>query len=191
MSTYTHLNGDYDSDLAPSKVNLAQLFYRFSIMSLSSSQKKQFRTIGHNLSPVVSVASKGLSKSVMDEINRALNDHELEDVLDHAAQAGCRHAGYVVLRLPREVNPLFKDWLSAHYPLRFDHVMNRIRDLRAGRESDAEFGRRMHGQGVFASLIRQRFARKCRELNLNSSRVALNASSFKRPQEDDRQLDLF
>ena len=121
----------------------------------------------------------------------ALNDHELETVLEHAAVAGCRFAGYVVLRLPREVNPLFKDWLAAHYPLKYERVMNRIRDLRGGAESDSEFGSRMKGKGVFAQLVQQRFTVKCRQLGLGKSRENLNTEAFRPPPVDKRQLDLF
>ena len=121
----------------------------------------------------------------------ALNDHELERVLEQAAQAGCESAGYIVLRLPREVNPLFKEWLAAHYPLKYDRVMNRIRDLRGGRESDTRFGRRMKGQGVFAALTAQRFERACRELNLNTTRFELNTTAFSPPKLNAAQMELF
>jgi DNA repair photolyase len=121
----------------------------------------------------------------------ALNDHELETVLEHAAQAGCRFAGTIVLRLPREVNPMFKEWLAAHYPLKYDRVMNRIRDLRGGRESDTQFGRRMKGQGVFARLLAQRFERACRALGMNESRHDLDTSLFRAPGRNTDQLELF
>lgn len=121
----------------------------------------------------------------------ALNDHELEAVLERAAGAGCRFAGYVMLRLPREVNPLFKDWLASHYPLKYDRVMGRIRDLRGGAESDSRFGRRLKGQGVFADLIAQRFTRTCGRLDLNRSRHALTTTHFRPPRDESPQLDLF
>ena len=121
----------------------------------------------------------------------ALNDHELERVLEQAAAAGCKSAGYVVLRLPREVNPLFKEWLATHYPLKYERVMNRIRELRGGRESDTRFGRRMKGQGVFAELIRQRFERACREMGLNTSRYELDTTAFRPPKLNAAQMELF
>ena len=121
----------------------------------------------------------------------ALNDHELERVLEQAAQAGCQSAGYIVLRLPREVNPIFKEWLAAHYPLKYDHVMNRIRDLRGRRESDTQFGRRMKGQGVFAALMAQRFERACRELDLNTARFELDTKAFRPPKLNAAQMELF
>lgn len=138
------------------------------------------------------LAAAGIPTGVMfAPVIPALNDTALEDVLDHAAQAGAVSAGYVMLRLPREVNPLFKDWLAAHYPLRYERVMNRIRDIRGGAERDTAFGRRLRGEGVFADLIRQRFERKCRELDLNRKRGKLDCSLFRPPARDRRQLDLF
>ncbi|MGE4617933.1 MAG: PA0069 family radical SAM protein [Gammaproteobacteria bacterium] len=121
----------------------------------------------------------------------ALNDHELETILEHGAQAGCRFAGTIVLRLPREVKPMFKEWLAAHYPLKYDRVMNRIRDLRGGHESDAQFGRRMKGQGVFARLLAQRFERSCQALGMNESRFELDTSRFRAPGRNTDQLELF
>ena len=112
-------------------------------------------------------------------------------MLETAAQAGARYAGYVMLRLPREVNPLFKDWLTAHYPLRREHVLARVRDVRDGAESDARFGQRMTGTGAYAALIARRFARSCRALGLNRSRHRLPVDRFVPPTADERQLDLF
>ncbi|MGR8920264.1 MAG: PA0069 family radical SAM protein [Gammaproteobacteria bacterium] len=138
------------------------------------------------------LAAAGIPTGVMfAPVIPALNDHELEQVLETAAQAGCAFAGYVVLRLPREVNPLFKDWLAAHYPLRYERVMNRIRDIRGGGESDARFGSRMKGQGVFGALVKQRFERACRSLGLNRSRHDLDTRAFRPPPADERQLELF
>ena len=138
------------------------------------------------------LAAAGIPSGVMfAPVIPALNDHELERVLEHAAQAGCRYAGYVMLRLPREVNPVFKDWLTTHYPLKFERVMHRIQDVREGHESDSRFGHRLKGQGVFADLVAQRFARACRALELNKSRHQMNVRLFQAPRPDSPQLDLF
>ena len=132
------------------------------------------------LTTVQRLAAAGIPAGVMfAPVIPALNDHELENVLEAAAAAGASHAGYVVLRLPREVNPLFKDWLKSHYPLRYSHVMNGIRELRAGAESDSQFGRRLVGQGVFAQLVRQRFSKACRDHGLNRSRHDLTTTLFR------------
>jgi DNA repair photolyase len=97
----------------------------------------------------------------------ALNDHELEAILGAAAAAGARRAGYILLRLPHEVAPLFEEWLGQHYPLRRARVLQLLRDMRGGRANDPCFGSRMRGTGALAQLLEQRFARACRALGLN------------------------
>ena len=77
-----------------------------------------------------------------------------------------------MLRLPREVAPLFRAWLDAHYPLRAAHVMSLVRQIRGGRDNESRFGARMRGQGEFADLIRERFALACRRLGLDTDRDA-------------------
>ena len=120
-----------------------------------------------------------------------LTDSDLEGILEAAAAHGAQHAGWIMLRLPLEVAPLFRDWLDAHYPLRADHVMSVLRQLRGGRDYDARFGERMRGTGPFAELIEKRFALACRRLGLNRDRTPLDASRFRPPvPPGPRQLDL-
>ncbi len=88
-----------------------------------------------------------------------LTDHELERLLEAARDAGASSASWMLLRLPREVAPLFEDWLSTHYPQRADKVMSLMRQCRGGVDYDARFGHRMRGEGVFAELLAQRFDR--------------------------------
>ena len=102
-----------------------------------------------------------------------------------------------MLRLPREVAPLFRDWLAIHYPLRAEHVMSIVRQIRGGKDNESRFGVRMGGQGEFADLIRKRFAIACKRLGLNPTRDApLNLTRFRPPIPAGRpgaqsQLDLF
>ena len=111
-----------------------------------------------------------------------LTDHELESILEAAAAAGARHAFWTMLRLPREVAPLFRAWLDAHHPLRAAHVMSIVQQIRGGRDNEPRFGARMRGQGEFAELIRRRFALACKRLGLNSERdLALDCSRFRPP----------
>jgi DNA repair photolyase len=113
-----------------------------------------------------------------------VTEPELERVLEAARDAGAVSAHYVVLRLPWEVNPLFQQWLQAHFPDRAQRVMNRVRDLRGGKDYDSDFGKRMHGEGVWADLIRQRFVKATQRLGMNRSNgrfAELDASRFKRP----------
>jgi len=111
-----------------------------------------------------------------------LNDKDMEAVLQAVSEAGARWAGYTVLRLPWEVKGLFKDWLEAHHPLKADHIMARIRDIRGGRENDPEYGSRMKGEGQFADLLRKRFALACKRFGLNAGeRLRPDTARFRRP----------
>lgn len=173
---------------------LAQVFISITTLDRELARRMEPRAAApqRRVETIRRLAAAGIPVGVMfAPIIPALNDHELERVLETAAQAGCTQAGYVVLRLPREVNPIFKQWLAQHYPLKYERVMNRIRDIRGGHESDAGFGSRMKGEGVFATLIAQRYARACRELALNRARHAPNTSAFRPPRENDAQLDMF
>ncbi len=88
----------------------------------------------------------------------AITDHEMERILEAAKAAGASSAGYVLLRLPHELKDLFREWLAEHYPDRAKHVMSLINQSRGGKDYQAEFGTRMVGTGVFAELLRTRFA---------------------------------
>jgi DNA repair photolyase len=121
----------------------------------------------------------------------ALNDHEMETVLEAATAAGVKWAGYVLLRLPYEIKDLFKEWLHEHYPERAGHVMSLIRAMREGRENDPRFGSRMKGTGPYALLLKNRFRLACRRLNLNaSSRDPLNTTLFCPPAPPGSQMRL-
>ncbi|WP_434135382.1 PA0069 family radical SAM protein [Pseudomonas luteola] len=119
-----------------------------------------------------------------------INDRELEHLLEAAHDAGARSAGYVLLRLPREVAPLFEEWLGAHYPQRAAHVMSLIRQSRGGEVYDSRFTTRMHGEGVFADLLEQRFRIALRRLGLNrrEARISLDCTQFSPPGQ---QMPLF
>jgi DNA repair photolyase len=121
----------------------------------------------------------------------ALTDHELEDILAAAAQAGTRQAGYVLLRLPYEIKDLYREWLEEHYPQRAAHVMSVLRDMRGGRDNDPRFGFRMRGTGPYAELLRERFRLACRRLGLNrTSRGPLSTQRFTAPTPAGSQLRL-
>ncbi|HBK45624.1 MAG TPA: radical SAM protein [Xanthomonadaceae bacterium] len=111
-----------------------------------------------------------------------INDHELEAVLQAAAEAGAGSAGYVLLRLPHEVAPLFREWLQVHHPQRADHVMSTIQQLRGGKDYDSRFGKRLSGEGVYAELLARRFALALRRAGLEGRRYpVLDGSRFRRP----------
>lgn len=129
----------------------------------TASPQARLRVIEH-------LANAGIPAGVMvAPVIPALTDHELEDILRAARQAGATHAGYVLLRLPHEVKILFREWLSAHYPDRAKHVMSLINQARGGKDYDAKFGVRMRGTGPYAELLRMRFELAARKLGLDGS----------------------
>jgi DNA repair photolyase len=114
----------------------------------------------------------------------AVNDHELEAILERAAEAGARHAGYVLLRLPHEVKDLFRQWLSVHMPDRADHVMALVNEMRGGQDNSSTFRERMRGTGAWAQLLRDRFRLACRRFGLNAERrSALITDLFRAPEQ--------
>jgi DNA repair photolyase len=120
-----------------------------------------------------------------------VNEPEIERILERAAAAGARGAFYTVLRLPWEVAPLFREWLRVHYPQRAERVMNRVREMRGGRDYDADFATRMKGSGPWADLIRQRFDKACARLDLGRGRFDLRDDLFRAPKLPGPQLELF
>ncbi len=113
-----------------------------------------------------------------------VTEPDLERILVAAADAGAVNAGYVTLRLPWEVSPLFQQWLEVHFPDRAARVMNRVRDIHGGKDYDSSFGKRMHGEGIWADLIRQRFEKTVARLGIGvrSGRFqGLDTSLFRRP----------
>lgn len=118
-----------------------------------------------------------------------VNDAELERLLEAARDAGAATASYILLRLPREVGPLFEEWLQSHMPLRAAHVLSLIRQCRGGELNDARFGQRFRGEGAFATLLSQRFALASKRLGLNRSELhdELDCSLFAPPGS---QMDL-
>jgi len=120
-----------------------------------------------------------------------LNDHELESVLERAAQAGAPTAYYTALRLPLEIKDLFREWLAAEQPGRAAKVMSLVRQMRGGRDYDAQWGARMRGEGPVADLIRHRFKLACRKLGLNAERHQLDLTRFRVPPKAGDQRELF
>jgi DNA repair photolyase len=129
-----------------------------------------------------------------------VTEPDMERVLEACAEAGATSASYIVLRLPWEVAPLFKEWLAAHFPDRAERVMNRVRDMRGGKDYDSNFSKRMKGEGLWADLLNQRFHKAVKRLGLNERQHGiLDMSGFKRVEPPSSrsggrqggQLDLF
>jgi DNA repair photolyase len=120
----------------------------------------------------------------------ALNDAEIERILEAVAETGVRHAGYVLLRLPLEVRDLFREWLMANFPDRYRHVFKLIRDMRGGKDYDSTFGSRMTGKGPIAWMIGRRFEVACERLGFNATSVKTTTEHFRPPQAASEQLSL-
>jgi DNA repair photolyase len=118
-----------------------------------------------------------------------LTDHEIPSIIQAASEAGARHAGYVVVRLPHGVKELFERWLEDHFPDRKKKVLNRIRAIRGGKLNDPNFGSRMRGEGVFAEQINSMFKLACRRFGIEFGAPELSTAAFKRPAQP--QLSLF
>ena len=121
----------------------------------------------------------------------ALNNSEIERILDAVAAAGVKEAGYVLLRLPLEVRDLFREWLIENYPDRYRHVFKLIRDTRGGKDYDSAFGKRMKGSGPYAWMIGRRFEVACEKLRLNARKFTLTTEHFRHPNPVSAQLSLF
>jgi DNA repair photolyase len=143
------------------------------------------------LEAVRALNDAGVPASVMiGPVIPGLNDMEIERILESAVAAGAREAGYVMLRLPLEVSPIFKDWLLRHYPDRFRHVMSLIRSMRGGKDYDSEWGKRMRGSGPYAWQIGRRFELAAKRLGLNTERRQLRTDLFRAPARQGEQLTL-
>ena len=145
------------------------------------------------LEMIETLASAGVPVGVnVAPVIPQLTDKDLEAILEAAAARGARTAMWIMLRLPREVKELFRDWLAQHYPLRAAHVMSLVQQVRGGRDNDPEFGSRMRGEGQVAELIGRRFQVACKRLGLNAERAFdLDTARFRPPRPKTPQLDLF
>jgi DNA repair photolyase len=143
----------------------------------TASPQARLRTIKH-------LADAGIQVGVLvAPVIPAITDHEIEDILAAAREAGAGAAGYVLLRLPHELKGIFREWLSDHYPDRAAHVMSLINQARGGKDYDSTFGVRMRGTGAYAELLRARFDLAKRRLGFasNEERYDLDTSKFRPP----------
>ena len=134
------------------------------------------------LAVISALAAAGVPTAVMAApLIPALTDHELEAILAAAREAGASSAGYILLRLPHEVKPLFRAWLDSHRPGRAEHVYSLMRQLHGGKEYDSAFGSRQRGSGPLADIIARRFRIALRRLGLNAPSLALDTAVFRPP----------
>jgi len=136
----------------------------------------------HRLAAIRALCEAGIPAGVMTApMIPALNDHEVPNIIDAAVGAGAQFAGYVALRLPFGLGPLFEDWLARHFPDRKEKVLNRVRALRGGKINDPNFGTRMRGEGIFADQMEALFATACRKAGIGGQGPELSTAAFRVP----------
>ena len=159
--------------------------------TLARSMEPRASTPMKRLDAIKTLTEAGIPVAVMmAPVIPALNDHEIERVLDAGKAAGATEASYVLLRLPLEVSPLFRDWLLRNYPHRYQHVMSLVRSMRDGKDYDAEFGKRMKGAGPYAWQIGRRFEMTTKRLGLIRRGIHLRDDLFTPPDGAGVQLSL-
>jgi DNA repair photolyase len=176
------------------KRNLAKVAISVTSLDpkLARTMEPRASTPSKRLEALRQLSQAGIPATVMvAPVIPALNDSEIERILDAAAHAGVKEASYVLLRLPLEVRDLFREWLMANYPDRYRHVFTLIRDMRGGRDYDAKWGTRMKGTGPMAWMIGRRFEIACEKLGLNKRRLKLTTDHFVKPNRSGQQLSLF
>ncbi len=180
--------------LAPmAEKNLARAFVSVTNLDNSLARRLEPRTSApmRRLEAIQRLSAAGIPVGVMvAPVIPFLTDRFMEEVLERAREAGATLAGYVLLRLPHEVAPLFKEWLEVHYPTKAAHVMSLVHQMRGGRDYDSTFGVRHRGTGTLAELVARRFHLACERLGFNRAQPPLDTSRF-RPPRAAPQLDLF
>lgn len=144
------------------------------------------------LDTIARLAAAGVEvRAMVSPVIPALTDPEIEAILARARDAGAIAASWIMLRLPLEVAPLFRDWLETHYPDRADRVMARLREMHGGQDYSAEWGKRMRGEGHYAGIVAQRFRLAAARLGLDAVLPELSADGFRVPPRPGDQLSLF
>jgi DNA repair photolyase len=182
---------DILKDMAAKGLVRASLSVTTLDRKLARTMESRASTPPRRLEAIHALSEAGIPTSVMAApVIPALNDHELERILEASHAAGAREAGYVLLRLPLEVSPLFRDWLLQHYPDRYRHVMSLVRSMRGGKDYDAEFGKRMKGAGPYAWQISRRFEMATKRLGMVRRSMPLRDDLFVPPDGSGVQLSL-
>jgi DNA repair photolyase len=160
--------------------------------ALARSMEPRAASPGRRLAAISALAAAGIPVTVLvAPIIPAVNDAEIETILARAYAMGAREAGYVMLRLPLEVEDIFGEWLLARYPDKYRHVMALVRGMRGGKAYDSTWGRRMTGTGPYAWMVGRRFEIAAAKVGFGRARVKLRTDLFTRPARSGDQLSLF
>ncbi len=185
---------DLDILTAMAKKNLAMVVVSVTtlVAKLAHAMEPRAAAPHRRLETIRALAEAGIPTAVnAAPMIPAINDMELDKILEAGAAAGARWAAYILLRLPFEVKDIFKEWLEAHFPDRAQHVMSLVRQAREGRENQAGFGKRMRGTGPYAAMLRQRYKLAVKRLGLNQDDFELERGIFKPPPRAGDQMKLF
>jgi DNA repair photolyase len=177
---------DLDILASMAKRRLARVYVSVTTLDAALARRMEPRaaTPDRRLHAIAELTRAGVPAGVLvAPMIPGLNDAEMEKIVEAAARAGARHAGYVLLRLPHELRQMFEDWLATHFPDRAKHVLNLIRETRGGALSDARFHHRFSGQGVYADLLLRRFTRATRRWGLDETREGLDCGRFAVPDD--------
>lgn len=185
-----------DLDILSDMARLGLAHVAISVTTLDSklarAMEPRASTPARRLKTIEALSQAGVPVSIFTSpMIPGLNDHELEKLLEAGAKAGARHASYVLIRLPLEVEPLFRQWLAIERPLAAKKIMGLIESTHNGKPYDSTFHTRMKGEGPVAELIRARFARACKAYGLSRRVEPLRTDFFTRPKEETDQLSLF
>ncbi|TCV92888.1 DNA repair photolyase [Luteibacter rhizovicinus] len=186
---------DLDLLVPMAEQNLVQVFVSINSLDNKLAARLEPRASAphRRMKAVATLAEAGVPVGVLvAPIIPALNERDMEAILEQAAAAGARSAGYTVLRLPHELKGLFREWLDVHVPDRAAHVMSLVQQMNGGRDYDSNFATRMRGQGIFADLLKKRFEIASRRFGLTRAReLVLDTSRFVAPRVTSPQGELF
>jgi DNA repair photolyase len=175
-----------DVDLLAPLANLQAAMVLLSVTTLDGSLANKLEPRASHpaarLEAVRELAQAGVPVGVMvAPVIPGLTDHEIPSVLAAAAEAGASFAGFTMLRLPYAVAGLFEQWLDRHFPDKKEKVLGRVREMRAGKLNDANFGTRMRGEGNLANIIREMFVLARRKVGIAEKAPNLSTDAFQRP----------
>ncbi len=183
---------DLLSEMAARRIFRAAISLTSLDKNLAQKMEPRTSTPEGRLKAIESLSEAGIPVMVMvAPIIPGLNDHEVPQILQAAANAGARSAAYVSLRLPFAVKDVFSDWLETHFPDRSEKVLGRVREMRGGNLNTSEFGERMRGRGPIAEQIKATFELFQKKHKLDQLPEPLDKSQFHPPETDPRQKRLF
>jgi len=174
--------------------NLVFIYISLTTMDhkLSRLMEPRASSPAKRLAAIKALSGAGVPTGVLAApIIPAINDMELERIIENSAAQGAVSAQMILLRLPLEVKDIFREWLLRFYPNKVSHVMNLVRDVRSGKENDPRFGYRLRGQGPYAQMLQQRFDIIIEKLSLNTKPQMLHKDLFVAPKTISAQLSLF